>query len=159
MTENAVKNKAADRMRRLCSRREYCVADIRKKLTDVLEGDVEAVEDVLDSLVKDRYVDDMRYASAFARDKAAIAGWGGIKIRHALAASGVGREIIDEALREVDRGKADERLEKLMANKYRSLKEDPQCRLKLLRFGLGRGYGYEDVSVIVEKLIRTDEEL
>lgn len=155
MTENAVKNKAADRMRRLCSRREYCVADIRRKLVDALDGDPEAVQEVLDALLKERYVDDMRYASAFARDKSAIAGWGSIKIRHALAAKGVERGIIDEALKEVDHVKADDRLEKLMANKYRSLKDDPQCRLKMLRFGLGRGYGYEEVSVIVEKLIRT----
>lgn len=159
MIEDAVKNKAADRMRRLCSRREYCIADIRRKLVEILEGDMEAVREVIDSLVKDRYVDDMRYASAFARDKASISGWGSIKIRHALAAKGVERGIIDEALKEVDRGKADERLEKLMTAKYRSLKDDTQCRLKMLRFGLGRGYGYDEVSVVVEKLMRAYEEL
>ena len=159
MTENAVKNKVADRMRRLCSRREYCVADIRRKLSDALEGDRDAVHEVLDCLIREQYVDDMRYASAFARDTASISGWGSIKIRHALAAKGVERGIIDEALKEVDRGKADERLEKLMTAKYRSLKDDPQCRLKMLRFGLGRGYGYDEVSVVVEKLMRAYEEL
>lgn len=157
MTENAVKNKVADRMRRLCSRREYCVADIRRKLADALEGDTGAVQEVLDSLIEEKYVDDMRYASAFARDKASIAGWGILKIRHALAAKGVERGIIDAAIKEVDRSKADGRLEKLMANKFRSLKEDPQCRLKMLRFGLGRGYGYDEINVIIEKLIRTNE--
>ena len=98
MTENAVKNKVADRMRRLCSRREYCVADIRRKLSDALEGDRDAVHEVLDCLIREKYVDDMRYASAFARDKASIAGWGSIKISHALLAKGVDRVIIGEAL-------------------------------------------------------------
>lgn len=159
MTENAVKNKVADRMRRLCSRREYCVADIRRKLSDALEGDTDAVKEVLDSLIREKYVDDMRYASAFARDKASIAGWGSIKISHALLAKGVDRVIIGEALKEVDCSKAEDRMEKLMANKYRSLKDDPQCRLKMLRFGLGRGYCYDEINETIEKLIRENEEI
>lgn len=159
MTENAVKNKVADRMRRLCSRREYCVADIRRKLSDALEGDRDAVHEVLDCLIREQYVDDMRYASAFARDKASIAGWGSIKIRHALLAKGVDRVIIGEALKEVDCSKAEDRMEKLMANKYRSLKDDPQCRLKMLRFGLGRGYCYDEINETIEKLIRENEEI
>lgn len=146
-------------MRRLCSRREYCVADIRRKLSDALEGDRDAVHEVLDCLIREQYVDDMRYASAFARDKASIAGWGSIKIRHALSAKGVERGIIDAAIKEVDRSKADDRMEKLMANKYRSLKDVPQCRLKMLRFGLGRGYCYDEINETIEKLIRENEEI
>lgn len=146
-------------MRRLCSRREYCVADIRRKLADALEGDTDAVKEVLDSLIREKYVDDMRYASAFARDKASIAGWGSIKISHALLAKGVDRVIIGEALKEVDCTKAEDRMEKLMANKYRSLKDDPQCRLKMLRFGLGRGYCYDEINETIEKLIRENEEI
>lgn len=146
-------------MRRLCSRREYCVADIRRKLADALEGDTDAVMEVLDSLIREQYVDDMRYASAFARDKASIAGWGSIKISHALLAKGVDRVIIGEALKEVDCSKAEDRMEKLMANKYRSLKDDPQCRLKMLRFGLGRGYCYDEINETIEKLIRENEEI
>lgn len=146
-------------MRRLCSRREYCVADIRRKLSDALEGDTDAVKEVLDSLIREKYVDDMRYASAFARDKASIAGWGSIKISHALVAKGVDRVIIGEALKEVDCSKAEDRMEKLMANKYRSLKDDPQYRLKMLRFGLGRGYCYDEINETIEKLIRENEEI
>ncbi len=146
-------------MRRLCSRREYCVADIRRKLSDALEGDTDAVKEVLDSLIREKYVDDIRYASAFARDKASIAGWGSIKISHALLAKGVDRVIIGEALKEVDCSKAEDRMEKLMANKYRSLKDDPQCRLKMLRFGLGRGYCYDEINVTIEKLISENDEI
>ena len=101
----------------------------------------------------------MRYASAFARDKAAIAGWGSLKIRHALSAKGVERGIIDAAIKEVDRSKADDRMVKLMANKYRSLKDDPQCRLKMLRFGLGRGYCYDEINETIQILIRENDEI
>ena len=39
-----------------------------------------------------------------------------------------------------------------MAAKAKSLKGDPQLRLKLLRFGLSRGYGYEDVEASLGRI-------
>ena len=145
--------KVADRMRALCSRREYCRKDILKKVMTALDGDAAKAEEVVGKLVEERYVDDRRYAAAFARDKASIAGWGAAKIRYMLAAKGVDREIIASALEEIDVNRADARLEKLMENKARSLKDDPQRRIKLLRFGVGRGYGYEEVSSMIDRIL------
>ena len=140
-------------MRALCSRREYCRKDILKKVMTALDGDAAKAEEVVGKLVEERYVDDRRYAAAFARDKASIAGWGAAKIRYMLAAKGVDREIIASALEEIDVNRADARLEKLMENKARSLKDDPQRRIKLLRFGMGRGYGYEEVSSVIDRIL------
>ena len=149
------KLKVLDRLRGLCSRREYCVADVLKKAADGLEGDRAAAQEVVDVLVNEKYVDDFRYASAFARDKSAIQGWGEVKIRYMLAAKGVPRDVIDKALEEIDQDKADSRQEKLLQNKLKSLKDDPQCRLKLLRFALGRGYSYDEVNDVVNSLLKS----
>ena len=138
--------KALDKMRRLCSRREYCVSDIRAKLMKELDGDVQKVETAINKLKEERYVDYLRYATAYARDKAAISGWGATKIRYMLSAKGVAKDVISEALNEVDEAKASSRLEKLLENKYKSLKDDPQWKIKLLRFALGRGYSYDEVN-------------
>ena len=146
--------KVLDRMRNLCSRREYCRADIMKKAMSALDCDREKAEKVIEILVAEKYIDELRYASAFARDKSSISGWGETKIRYMLSSKGVPREVIDKALEEIDGAKAMTRLERLMENKYRSLKDDPQCRLKMLRFGLGRGYGYEEVSEVLEILMK-----
>lgn len=145
--------KVADRMMALCSRREYCRKDMLKKVMTALDGDAAKAEEVVGKLVEERYVDDRRYAAAFARDKASIAGWGAAKIRYMLAAKGVDREIIASALEVVDVSRADARLEKLMENKARSLKDDPQRRIKLLRFGVGRGYAYEEVSLMIDRIL------
>ena len=145
--------KVTDRLRRLCSRREYCSSDILKKAVTALEGDKEIAEKVLAELIKDKYVDDFRYASAYAREKAMISGWGETKIRYMLSGKRVASDIIAQALNEIDEGKASTRLEKIIENKYRSLKSDPQCRLKLIRFGLGRGYSYDEVSAAVSRII------
>lgn len=146
--------KILDRLRGLCSRREYCYADVLKKAKDALDGDAQAAKEVADSLVADKYVDDLRYASAYARDKASIQGWGDVKIRYMLSSKGVPASVITEALQEIDRYKSSSRLQKLLENKLRSLKDDPQCRLKLLRFALGRGYSYDEASRTIGQLLR-----
>lgn len=147
-------DKILDNLRRLCSRREYCSSDILMKAEKALDGDREQAVKLLETLVKEKYVDDLRYAEAFARDKSAISGWGAVKIRYMLSSKGIDRETISKALEEIDAVKADDRLKKLIDNKYKSLKEDPQCRLKLLRFALGRGYSYDEVSAVIDSTIR-----
>lgn len=95
--------KVLDRMRNLCSRREYCRADIMKKAMSALDGDREKAEKVIEILVAEKYIDELRYASAFARDKSSISGWGETKIRYMLSSKGVPREVIDKALEEIGR--------------------------------------------------------
>lgn len=154
MEKGGKENKVLDRLRNLCSRREYCRSDIMKKALTSLDGDKAAAEKIVETLVNEKFIDELRYSSAFARDKSSLAGWGETKIRYMLSSRGVPREVICQALEEIDEGKASDRLEKLMANKLKSLKDDPQCRLKMLRFALGRGYDYEKVSSLLDRMMR-----
>lgn len=154
-------DKILNNLRRQCSRREYCTADVLKKAEKALDGNHQQAVKVLNVLVEEKFVDDRRYAAAFARDKSTIAGWGAVKIRYMLSAKGISKDIISEALEEVDVRKADDRLRKLLENKDRSLKEDPQRKMKLLRFALGRGYSYDEVSAILNVIEKKgyDEEI
>ena len=155
MGEEKVKDiaKVTDRMRTLCSRREYCSSDIMKKVAAALDGDAVKAAEIVAKLIDEKYIDDFRYASAFARDKSSISGWGEVKIRYMLSAKGISRDVISEALGEVDENKAADRLEKLMEKKARSLKGDAQARLKMLRFGMGRGYQYDEVAEVTDNII------
>jgi regulatory protein len=139
-------------LRRQCSRREYCTSDVRKKAEKALEGDKEKAAEILDVLIGEKYVDDLRYSEAYAREKSSISGWGEVKIRYMLSAKGISKDIIVQALTQIDSQRAELRLEKLLENKYRTLKDDPQWKFKLLRFALGRGYSYDEVSDCIAKL-------
>ena len=146
--------KVLDRLQRLCSKAEYCSADISRKALKSLEGDLQAASRIVASLVKDSYVDDARYASAYAREKASIQGWGPVKIRYGLRLKGISGSIADNAIAEActeENGLA--RMEKLLAAKARTLQGDPKAMQKLLRFALGRGYTYDQASPVVEKIL------
>lgn len=157
MISDKEEKKVLERLQRQCARAESCTADVRRKALKALEGDAEAADRIVLSLVEDRFVDDARYAAAFAREKSSLQGWGAVKIRFLLRGKGISDEIIAGALQEVDPAKAASKLEKLAADRYRILKEDPQCRLKLLKTLLSRGYGYDEVEAAVQRIMKTQD--
>ena len=146
--------KVLDRLQRLCSRAEYCSFDISRKALKSLEGDEKAAARVVESLIRDRYVDDARYACAYARDKFSLQGWGSVKIRYALRMKGITGSIADEAIAEAGTEEnARARMEKLLSARARTLKGDPAAKPKLLRYAIGRGFTYDQVLPVVEKLL------
>lgn len=144
--------KILERYERQCARMEYCSSDIRRKALKALGGDADAAEKIVASLVKDGFVDDRRYAGAFVREKSALQGWGEAKLRFMLAGKGISRDVIADALTEIDAEKASARLEKLLQAKARTLEGDPAFRLKLLKFGLSRGFAYDEVDAAIRGL-------
>ena len=94
---------------RLCARAEKSEGDARRLMRGwgVAEKDA---EQVLGRLVRDRFIDDSRYAEAFVREKLRLSGWGEYKIRTALQRKGVSKERIDAALSQADRPAMGERL-------------------------------------------------
>lgn len=124
----------------------------RKALKD-LEGDSEAAARVVASLKSDGYVDDARYAACFAREKSSLQGWGVIKIRFQLRSKGVSDADIAAGLAEIEQPKADAKLKRLVSEKYKTLEGDSQCKLKLLKFALSRGYEYDQVAAVVDEVM------
>lgn len=148
------------KLQALCVKREYCRYDIAQKAQILLKDEPnpeEKLQELVDSLVEDGFVSDLRYSSAYAREKASISGWGPLKIRTALLSKRIERSVIDEALGEVDDERAQEKLRKVLQNKWRSLSEDPQGKLKLIRFALSRGYDYDSVRPVVEDIVSASD--
>ena len=136
---------------RLCARAEKSQEDARRLMRGwgLAERDAEGV---LAKLVRDRFIDDARYAGAFVREKLRLSGWGEYKIRTAL-------QLIDAALAEADRSGMDERLRRQLERKARTAKYSTQYELKtkLIRYGLSLGYDYETVVEAASGLV-TDTE-
>lgn len=143
-------------LQRRCSAMECCPRDIGRKALKMLDGDSEAAGRVVASLMEENYLNELRYASAFAREKASLSGWGPVKIAYALAGKGISKQTADEALAAVDADAAEGRMLKTLEAKYRTLEGDPQLRLKMLKFALGRGYEYEEAAAAVDKILKTN---
>lgn len=140
---------------RLCARAEKSEGDARRLMRGWGVADEDA-EQVLARLVRDRFIDDSRYAAAFVREKLHLSGWGEYKIRAALRRKGVSRERIEAALAEADRTGMEERLRTYMQRKARTVKYATpyELKTKLIRYGLSLGYGYETVLDAASELVR-----
>ncbi len=136
-----------------CSKREYCRSDIFRKAVEALDGDRVSAGELVASLVEDKFVDDLRYATAFARDKAHLSGWGPVKISYLLSGKGIAKEDIRRALAEIDPDALSRKMRSVLEAKRKSLRGDPQEKLKLLKFALSRGYTYESVSQAVDDIL------
>ena len=143
---------------RLCARAEKSQEDARRLMRGwgLAERDAKGV---LAKLVRDRFIDDARYAGAFVREKLRLSGWGEYKIRTALQRKRIDRALIDAALAEADRSGMDERLRRQLERKARTAKYTTQYELKtkLIRYGLSLGYDYETVVEAASGLV-TDTE-
>ena len=149
-------SKVLSRLQMQCSKREYCIRDIMQKALKAMDGDAEAAGRILEELRKDRFVDDLRYAAAFAREKSRLTGWGPVKISFALTAKGIDRDTVREAIGEIDDADAFRRMKSVLLAKWKFLRDDPQGRFKLLKFGLSRGYEYDVLSPVVDSIVKTD---
>jgi len=140
---------------RLCARAEKSQEDARRLMRGwgLAERDAEGV---LAKLVRDRFIDDARYAGAFVREKLRLSGWGEYKIRTALQRKGVSKEPIDAALSQADRPAMGERLAQQLERKARTVKYTSQYELKtrLIRYGLSLGYDYEAVMDAASAMVR-----
>ena len=150
-------SKVLDRLQAQCSKREYCTSDVLRKALTAFDGDREQAGKLVESLVADRFVDDLRYASAFAREKSRLSGWGPAKITYTLVGKGIPRPVVRQALDEVDQDEADRKMRSVLETRIKTLIGDPQIKFKLLKFGLTRGYEYDKVAPVVEELMKNVE--
>jgi regulatory protein len=155
------KERILNKMRILCSRREYCEGDILKKIGGMIPGglnEVFDIKEILQQLAQEGFLNERRYANAFSRDKSFLQGWGEKKISYALAQKGIDKEIIKEALAQIDNEKANERLKDILGKKYKTLSKEKDkniIKIKIFRFALGRGYEYEQIKRVYD-IIRTN---
>jgi regulatory protein len=143
---------------RLASRAEKSSGDARRLMRGWGIAPADA-EKILDELIARRFIDDERYAAAYTREKLRTSGWGAHKIRAALAAKGISREIIATALGEhLDPEAQGGRLEKYLERRLPRIKAATslELRSRLIRYGLSLGYDYETVGDAVEKIMVND---
>lgn len=148
LSEEAARN----RMASLCARSEMCESEIRIKLQRALVP-ADTAERIIDFLIENRFIDNARYARAFASDKAKFSGWGRNKIRMALIAKRIPESLITEALVAIDHPLYADALIRTARDRAAGLDlEDYSDRAKLCRRLLSRGYEMALVTSVIDHL-------
>ena len=139
----------------LCAQAEHCQWEMLEKMRR-WEVPEEAQARVMQRLVKERYVDDERFARAFVKDKIRYNKWGRRKVDQALWQKHIDEDIRKRVLDEVDDDEYLKVLRPLLKQKRKSTKanSDYELNQKLMRFALGRGFTFD----IIRQCIDVEEE-
>lgn len=128
---------------RYLNARERTQAEMRDHLLGK-RIDPRDVERSVQALADQGLLDDARFARLFVQDKRELAGWGADRIRQALLARGVDRDVVTDALAEheqrTDGGEIDRAIG-LLRRRFPSPAGDRRERERALGVLLRKGYG------------------
>jgi regulatory protein len=124
-----------------CAYQERCQQEVRDKLYSYgLRTD--DVENLISKLIADNYVNEERFARAYAGGKFRIKKWGKHKIKAGLRAKKISEYCMKKALEEINEKEYLATLRKILENKAGLLKEKNAIRkkYKLLNYAAAKGY-------------------
>lgn len=156
-------DEAYARLANYCAASEHSAMEVRRKLR-LWELPSEISEAIVDRLEQEGFLDLERFAHAFVRDKYRFNGWGSMRLRAELRKHQLPTHLIDEALASLEEEleeNEDNQLERLLASKLRSLPRGLERRKtfdRLMRFGLYRGYPFDEVREVTLGLLDEDDE-
>ena len=139
------------RLASLCAQAEHCQYEMREKMRRWELGE-EAQTRIMERLVKERYIDEMRYARAFVKDKVVYNKWGRRKVEQALWQKQIDDDIRQCVLEEVDDETYVSVLRPLLKQKRKSTKAGSEYEMnqKLVRFALGRGFTFDIIRQCID---------
>ena len=148
-------DKALERISRICSRHEKCSYDVIQKLQS-WKMEEKYKDKILRWLQENKFVDDARYARAYARDQHHFRKWGKIKIRMILRQKHIPEELINKAMEQLDKNDYRETLKNELQRKRKTLKPKNRYDLmvRLQRFAYSKGYEAELVKEVMEEVIK-----
>lgn len=130
-----------EKAKKFCAYQERSQQEVRDKLYELgLWPD--AIENIITQLIDENFLNEERFACAFARGKFRIKQWGRVKIKVALKQKGVSTPCITKALKEIDQQEYSKVLQKVVQEKLKGTKEKSPIRkrYKVASYAISRGF-------------------
>lgn len=138
----------------LCARSEQNEYELRQKMKRKGLSDAE-IDGVIEFLKQGGYLDERRFARAYASDKVRFSGWGMAKIRQGLMQKHVPREIISEALESIERKEYIAALKRTGIAKARTVDiTTAEGKAKFYRHLMGRGFESNLIGKLADAIVR-----
>jgi len=142
------------RAAKLCSGREHCSSQIQEKLL-LWGASAEEVEGIIERLIKEKFIDNLRFSRAYCHDKFCYNHWGRTKIRQMLRHLRLNDEEIAEGIKEIPDEAYNETLMDALRAKDHTLHDTDtyQRKGKLVRHLLSRGFEMGQVLNAVDEYL------
>jgi len=153
MPHHLTSGQVLSRLERFCAFQERCHAEVRRKLLSLGTHGTDA-EDIIVKLIETGFLNETRFAQAFARGRHRIKRWGLGRIESELKARGISAANIRIALKEIEDDEYDKTFEELAVAVWTRLKETHPLkkRKKFCNALLRKGYDADLVYAKAKKL-------
>jgi regulatory protein len=147
------KEEALQKLRQYCAYQERSHYEVQQKLYELGIRRIEQ-DEVIATLIEEDYLNEERFAKAFAGGKFRMKDWGRKKIYYALKEKRVSEYSIKQAMKEIDDEAYKQNLKELVQEKYESLKDEQYLvrKKKTIDYMLQKGYEFDLVTKAVNEL-------
>jgi len=146
--------KAAQKIRQYCAYQERNHQEVKEKLYDygLYKDQVEAL---MAELISENYLNEERYAIAFAGGKFRVKEWGKVKIKYALKQDKISDYCIKKALLTISEEDYMRTLEKLFQAKLKEVKNEKNIfikKKKIQNYLMQKGFEHELIHSLLQAL-------
>ncbi len=148
--KNLSKEQALQKLKHYCAYQERSHSEVKEKLYNLGVWKKEH-DEIIAILIEENYLNEERFAIAFAGGKFRIKQWGRVKIKYALQQKQVSEYCIKKALKEINESDYLNVLDKLATGKYNDLKKEQEFvrKKKTIDYLVGKGFEMELVSRVL----------
>lgn len=129
------------KLQRYCAYQDRCHREVRTKLIELgIYGD--DLEDIIVSLIEEKFLNEERYARSFARGKFRMKQWGRNRIRRELKMRDISEYCIRKAMTEIDEKEYLKTLEEVLEKRAGQISEENDFarKNKLAQYAIQRGF-------------------
>ncbi len=132
---------ALQKLKHYCAYQERCHSEVKEKLYSlgVWKKDHDGI---ISTLIEENYLNEERFAMAYAGGKWRVKHWGRVRIKYELKQKQVSEYCIKKALKQIDEEEYMRVLNEMAEAKYRSLKSDQYLarKKKTIDYLVNRGF-------------------
>jgi regulatory protein len=145
---------ALAKIQRYCAYQERSHKEVKSKLYDYGLYATQ-VDEIISQLITDGFLNEERFAKAYAGGKFRMKKWGKLKIKNELEFLGLTKNCINRGLKEIEPADYSKTLKALIRKKSTEMNEENRFkkRDRVARFVIGKGYEPEMVWEYVKDLL------
>ncbi|MES1221097.1 MAG: regulatory protein RecX [Bacteroidota bacterium] len=147
------KEQALQKLKHYCGYQERCHAEVKTKLYEL--GVSKSYHDeIISTLIEEDYLNEERFANAFARGKFRMKQWGRVKIKYELKQKQVSEYCIKKALKEINEEDYIKTVNELAEEKYASLKSEQYLvrKKKTMDYLFQKGFEPALINEAIQKI-------
>lgn len=145
------KEQALQKLKHYCAYQERCHSEVKEKLYN-LGAWKKDHDEIIATLIEENYLNEERFAVAFAGGKFRVKQWGRVKIKYELKQKQLSEYCIKKSLKQIDEEEYIKVLNKLAKDKYTSLKSEQYLirKKKTMDYLIAKGFEMDLIRRIVD---------